>query len=131
MTSTFTKPAPRVATRIKSFEIRLLVSEDDIPEVPAIEAVEGVEYVATEFAEDGSIAVARVLAVEAVEAVPTIPAHINTGFNCQMRYDILDQDGEVMDRVIGEFSTHLTPGQEKTAKDLIEAGFKLAKDSIL
>ena len=125
------KHVPRVATRIRSLVVQLQIAEGDIPEVRAVEAVEAVEFVATEFDEEGEVTAEGVSAVEAVAAVPAVPAHINTSYNYYLKYDILDQDGEILARKTVEFSQHLAAAKLSQAKGLLELAFALVKESLL
>ncbi len=128
----FVKPEPRVATRVRAFGVRSLVSEDNRAEVPAVEAVEAVEFVATEFDPETHIVIVEgVSAVEAVEAVDAIPAHIHTSYNHLMDYDILDQNNKTLDRVGKDFVQYLTKSELNQLKGILDSGFQRAKDSIL
>lgn len=132
----FDAPAPRVASRVKALEIRLLISEDDVPEVlavtgvaaeAAIPAVPAVEAVAEETDADGNVTVeavdavagvAAVPPVEAVAAVEGVAAYIATSINCHMGYKVLDADGEVLRGHAGELTSS---GLPPTLKDYPEA----------
>ncbi len=139
---------------MKSLEIRLLISEDDIAEVLAVEgveavaavravpAVEAVAAVAEEVDEDGNVTVeaveaveavagvAAVRRVEAVTAVEAVAAHIRTSINCHLGYEILDADGEVIDRRAGEFTGDLPPKLKSHPQDLLGWAFAKAKKNI-
>ena len=90
----FDPPVARTASRVRAIELRLLISEDDIP------------------------------------ATESEPARTDTMYNGSYHFDILDQDGEVMEVRAGELNAHLTATRRGHVKGLLDFAMDKAKGSV-
>jgi hypothetical protein len=106
MSGHFATHVQRVATRVKAVTITLTISEDDYEAVEAVPADP----------ETGE------------PAIPASLAHTDTMYNSFFKFDILDQNGDVLEHREGEFAAgDLTSGEKGKATALMNVAMGLAK----